>query len=58
MELLELTPPDFGVERSGIYVLDDNGTLVLAGPFSDEAAALTWIEQTRAERSTRSLSAL
>jgi hypothetical protein len=53
MELLELTPPDFDVERGGIYVLDDDGDRVLAGPFSDEDAALAWIERTGAERSTK-----
>jgi hypothetical protein len=57
MELLELTPPDFEVELGGIYVLDDDGALVLAGPFPDEAAALAWVERTRVERGASSLSA-
>jgi hypothetical protein len=49
MELLELTPPDLGIATAGIYVIDDDGAQILAGPFPDETDALTWIEQIRAE---------
>ena len=45
MELLQLEPPDFGVSTPGIYVIDDDGTEVIAGPFQSEAAALAWISQ-------------
>ena len=33
MELLELKPPHYGVRISGIYVVDDDETTTLAGPF-------------------------
>jgi hypothetical protein len=49
MELLELTPPDLGIATAGIYVIDDDGAQILAGPFPDETDALTWIEQIRTE---------
>jgi hypothetical protein len=45
MELLELMPPEFGVAEAGVYVIDDDGTGIYAGPFDDDAAALGWIEQ-------------
>ena len=45
MELLELIPPEFGVAEPGIYVVDDDGAHVRAGPFDNDAAALAWIEQ-------------
>jgi hypothetical protein len=48
MELLELDPPDLGITTAGIYVVDDDGAQILAGPFPDETDALAWIEQTRA----------
>ena len=47
MELLELEPPRYGVRISGIYVIDDDGTDTLAGPFDSEAAAIRWIDQLR-----------
>lgn len=47
MELLELEPPHYGVYISGIYVIDDDGTATLAGPFASEAAAIRWIDQLR-----------
>jgi hypothetical protein len=47
MELLELEPPQYGVRISGIYVIDDDGTATLAGPFGSEPAAIRWIEQLR-----------
>ena len=45
MELLELTPPEFGVAEPGVYAVDDDGAQILAGPFDSESAALAWIEQ-------------
>lgn len=45
MELLQLEPPDYGVLTSGIYVIDDDGTDVIAGPFESETAAVAWISQ-------------
>jgi hypothetical protein len=45
MELLLLEPPDYGVHTIGIYVIDDDGIGVFAGPFESEAAALRWIEE-------------
>jgi hypothetical protein len=45
MELLHLEPADYGVHATGIYVIDDDGISVLAGPFESEAAALRWIDQ-------------
>ena len=50
MELLELDPPQLGVLAAGIYVIDDDGAQVLAGPFADETEALAWIGRTRALR--------
>lgn len=44
MELLQLEPPHYGVRASGIYVINDDGTSVLAGPFETEFAAIIWIE--------------
>lgn len=45
MELLQLEPPNYGVTATGIYIIDDDGTDVLAGPFDSETAALIWIAQ-------------
>jgi hypothetical protein len=45
MELRHLTSPDYGVSSSGIYILDDDGLLVFAGPFGSEATAIGWITQ-------------
>jgi hypothetical protein len=50
MELLELAPPQLGVTDSGIYVIDDDGAQVLAGPFAEETEALAWIGRTRLAR--------
>ena len=50
MELLDLAPSQLGVTDSGIYVVDDDGAQVLAGPFTDETEALAWIEQTHPDR--------
>jgi hypothetical protein len=49
MELLQLEPPDYCVHSSGIYVIDDDGIAVVAGPFDSEIAAVAWITQ-RQER--------
>jgi len=45
MELLQLEPPNYGVHNSGVYIIDDDGTGVLAGPFKSERAAVEWINQ-------------
>jgi len=43
MELLDLQPPDYGVHHTGIYVIDDDGLRICAGPFESEATAIAWI---------------
>jgi hypothetical protein len=43
MELLDLQPPDYGVRSTGIYIIDDDGIRIFAGPFDSETAAITWI---------------
>jgi hypothetical protein len=45
MELLDLQPPDYGVHSTGIYIIDDDGLSVFAGPFESEAKAIAWIIQ-------------
>ncbi len=50
MELLYLFPPRSGVRLSGIYVLDDDGERVLAGPFMNARNAVRWIEVTAPAR--------
>jgi hypothetical protein len=45
MELLDLQPPDYDVRTTGIYIIDDDGLHVFAGPFESEATAITWIIQ-------------
>ena len=50
MELLHLSPPHLGVRLPGIYVLDDEGDRVLAGPFAAAREAVTWIEMTAPAR--------
>jgi hypothetical protein len=44
MELLELDPPSYGVSTHGIYIIDDDGEQVFAGPFDSEIAAIAWID--------------
>jgi hypothetical protein len=44
MELLELDPPSYGVSTRGIYIIDDDGEQVFAGPFDSEIAAIAWID--------------
>lgn len=50
MELLYLFPPRSGVRLSGVYVLDDDGERVLAGPFKNPRNAVRWIEMTAPAR--------
>jgi hypothetical protein len=50
MELLKLRPPAFGIAAPGIYVLDDAGGAIYAGPFESEIAAIAWIEATAPAR--------
>jgi hypothetical protein len=45
MELLDLQPPDYGVRNTGIYIIDDDGLCVFAGPFESEPTAIAWIIQ-------------
>lgn len=45
MELLELAPFDYSVRAAGIYIIDDDGIRVLAGPFTSDTAAIAWIVQ-------------
>ena len=45
MELLQLEPPNYGVHIKGIYIIDDDGLAVLAGPFDSETAAIHWVDQ-------------
>lgn len=45
MELLDLDPAEFGVADAGLYIIDDDGLRPLAGPFTSESAAITWIVQ-------------
>ena len=45
MELLDLQPPDYGVRSTGIYVIDDDGLRVFAGPFESESTVIAWIIQ-------------
>lgn len=44
MELLELDSPSYGVSTPGIYIIDDDGERVCAGPFDSEIAAIAWID--------------
>jgi hypothetical protein len=44
MELLELDSPSYGVGTPGIYIIDDDGEHVCAGPFDSEIAAIAWID--------------
>ena len=47
MELLELNSPSYGVSTAGIYIIDDDGEQVCAGPFNSEIAAIAWIDLQR-----------
>jgi len=46
MELLNLSLNQFEVTIPGIYVMNDEGIGVIAGPFVNESEALFWIEHT------------
>ncbi|MDQ2741068.1 MAG: hypothetical protein M3Z66_02025 [Chloroflexota bacterium] len=48
MEVCDLSPGEFGVTVAGIYVVNEDGDRVLAGPFGAEADALAWIDRTLA----------
>ena len=43
-KLLELDSPSYGVSTPGIYIIDDDGEHVCAGPFDSEIAAIAWID--------------
>jgi hypothetical protein len=47
MELLQLDPTEYGVHSTGIYIIDDDGIKVCAGPFDTETAAIASIEAHR-----------
>ena len=49
MEILDLSPREFGVTERGVYVLDDEEH-VIAGPFHTEGEALRWIEESVPQR--------
>ena len=53
MELLDLQPPHYGVHITGIYIIDDDGTRVFAGPFDSETAAIGWIVQRQQDMNRR-----
>lgn len=55
MELLSLRWGEHGVAVPGIYVLDDEGEEILAGPFRTEADAVGWIEATAPLRKRRQM---
>ena len=40
MELLELDSPSYGVSTPGIYIIDDDGERVCAGPFDSKSRPL------------------
>jgi hypothetical protein len=50
MELLELDPPSYGVSTRGIYIIDDDGEQIFAGPFASEIAAIAWIDHRQQSR--------
>ena len=52
MQLLELSPTELGVHCQGIYVVDDDGIGVIAGPFDSVALAVAWIDGRRSLRET------
>ena len=53
MELRQLEPPDYDVHTTGIYIIDDDGTRVFAGPFDSETAAIGWIVQRQQDMNRR-----
>ncbi len=55
MELLELDPLQLGVTDTGVYVVDDEGAVILAGPFAHETDAIAWIVQIQADRCAKTV---
>ena len=53
MELRQLEPPDYDVHTTGIYIVDDDGVRVFAGPFDSETAAIGWIVQRQQDMNRR-----
>ena len=50
LEILDLAPGLLGVAVAAIYVVDDEGRVVVAGPFESSREAVRWIERTAPER--------
>jgi hypothetical protein len=50
MELLDASSQQDKALSPGIYVIDDDGIGVMAGPFPNEDEALQWIERTAPQR--------
>jgi hypothetical protein len=50
MELLDASLQQDTALSPGIYVIDDDGVGVMAGPFVNEHEALQWIERTAPQR--------
>ena len=53
MELRQLEPPDYDVHTTGIYIVDDDGVRVFAGPFDSETTAIGWIVQRQQDMNRR-----
>jgi hypothetical protein len=54
MELLQLEPPEHGVHITGIYIIDDDGIAVCAGPFDSASDAIASIEERQKALNDRS----
>jgi hypothetical protein len=50
LEVLNLRVGQFGASVKGIFVLDDGGDVIMAGPFASAADALRWIEHSMPDR--------
>ena len=50
LEVLDLAPGQLGAKAAGIFVVDDEGAGILAGPFASGREALRWIERTAHQR--------
>ena len=50
VELRGLDSPSYGVSIPGIYIIDDDGEQVCAGPFDSEIAAIAWIDRRQENR--------
>jgi hypothetical protein len=44
VEVLDLLADQLGAPMVGVYVIDDGGDVIIAGPFASDAEALRWIE--------------